>query len=185
MQSCVVHLVRNSLRCASKAHWSKITADLKAVYTSSTVLAAEAHFAQFTETWRIKCPAMVAMWERSWAEFIPFLDFPPEIEKLICTKNGVESLNARFRAAARRTVATRQIRTTAGGLPGCSQLKFGGHDDGEVSASWSTRSRRVQPDLLPITAIGRTPHSSPVAARPAPGWATIGDGRALVGQGEG
>ncbi len=102
VQSCVVHLVRNSLRYASKAHWSKITADLKAVYTSSTVPAAEARFAEFAETWRGKYPAMVAMWERAWPEFVPFLDFPPEIRKLIYTTNGIESLNARFRQAVRR-----------------------------------------------------------------------------------
>jgi putative transposase len=98
----VVHLVRNSLRYASKAHWGKISADLKAVYTSSTLPAAEARFAEFADNWRQKYPAMVAMWERSWNEFIPFLDFPIEIRKLIYTTNGIESLNARFRQAVRR-----------------------------------------------------------------------------------
>jgi putative transposase len=102
VQSCVVHLVRNSLRYASKAHWAKITVDLKAVYTSATVSAAEARFAEFAETWRAKYPAMVAMWERAWPEFVPFLDFPPEIRRLIYTTNGIESLNARFRVAVRR-----------------------------------------------------------------------------------
>ena len=102
VQTCVVHLVRNSLRYASKAHWGKISADLKAVYTSSTLPAAEARFAEFADNWRQKYPAMVAMWERSWNEFIPFLDFPLEIRKLIYTTNGIESLNARFRQAVRR-----------------------------------------------------------------------------------
>jgi putative transposase len=45
---------------------------------------------------------MIAMWERSWAEFVPFLDFPLEIRKLIYTTNGIESLNSRFRQAVRR-----------------------------------------------------------------------------------
>ena len=45
---------------------------------------------------------MIGMWERSWTEFTPFLDFPVEIRKLIYTTNGIESLNARFRAAVRR-----------------------------------------------------------------------------------
>lgn len=102
VQSCVVHLVRNSLRYASKTHWAKITADLKTVYTSATVSAAEARFEEFAETWRAKYPAMVAMWERAWPEFVPFLDFPPEIRRLIYTTNGIESLNARFRVAVRR-----------------------------------------------------------------------------------
>ena len=47
-------------------------------------------------------PALVAMWERSWAEFVPFLDFPIEIRRLIYTTNGIESLNSRFRQATRR-----------------------------------------------------------------------------------
>ena len=102
IQTCVVHLVRNSLRYASKADWSKITAALKTVYTAPTVTAAEARFAEFAETWRGKYPAMIAMWERSWTEFVPFLDFPTEIRTLIYTTNGIESLNSRFRQAARR-----------------------------------------------------------------------------------
>jgi putative transposase len=102
VQSCVVHLVRNSLRYAGKQHWAKISADLKKVYTAPTTAAAEAAFEDFAATWRPKFPAMVAMWERSWTEFVPFLDFPPEIRKLIYTTNGIESLNARFRAAVRR-----------------------------------------------------------------------------------
>jgi putative transposase len=44
---------------------------------------------------------MVAVWERSWTEFVPFLDFPVELRKLVYTTNSIESLNARFRKAAR------------------------------------------------------------------------------------
>jgi len=75
VQTCVVHLVRNSLRYASKADWGKITAELKGVYHAATVAAAEQRFAEFAGTWRDKYPAMIAMWERSWPEFVPFLDF--------------------------------------------------------------------------------------------------------------
>jgi len=102
VQSCVVHLVRNSLRYVPKQHWAKVSAGLKEVYTSPTVAAAEARFADFAATWRPKYPAMIATWERAWPEFVPFLDFPVEIRKLIYTTNGIESLNARFRQAARR-----------------------------------------------------------------------------------
>jgi putative transposase len=102
VQTCVVHLVRNSLRYASKADWSKITPGLRAVYTAPTVAAAEANFETFAEAWRGKYPAMIGMWERAWNEFVPFLDFPVEIRKLIYTTNGIESLNARFRQAVRR-----------------------------------------------------------------------------------
>jgi transposase-like protein len=75
VQTCVVHLVRNSLRYASQADWGKITAGLKTVYQAPTVDAAQTRFADFAEVWRPKYPAMIAMWERSWQEFVPFLDF--------------------------------------------------------------------------------------------------------------
>lgn len=102
VQTCVVHLVRNSLRYSSKADWARITAGLKVIYTAPTVDAAQARFDEFAGSWRTKYPAMVAMWERAWGEFIPFLDFPAPIRKLIYTTNGIESLNARFRQAVRR-----------------------------------------------------------------------------------
>lgn len=102
VQTCVVHLVRNSLRYASKKHWSAITAGLRTVYTAATVAEAEARFAEFAQTWRPTYPAMIAVWERSWPEFVPFLDFPVEIRTLIYTTNGIESLNSRFRQAVRR-----------------------------------------------------------------------------------
>ena len=93
VQTCVVHLVRNSLRYASKADWAKITAALKSVYTASTLEAAEDAFTTFAHTWEGKYPAMVAMWRRSWPEFTPFLDFPIEIRKLIYTTNGIVILS--------------------------------------------------------------------------------------------
>jgi len=102
VQACVVHLVRNSLRYASKKDWGAVTAGLKTVYTAATVAAAEAELAEFADRWRDRYPAMIAMWERSWNEFIPFMAFPAEIRKLIYSTNGIESLNARFRAAVRR-----------------------------------------------------------------------------------
>jgi putative transposase len=80
---------------ASKKDWSAVTAGPKPVYTAPTVAAAEARFAEFTEAWRERYTAMVAMWERSWSEFVPFLDFPVEIRKLIYTIYCIESLNAR------------------------------------------------------------------------------------------
>lgn len=59
-------------------------------------------FEDFAEQWEPKYPAMIGMWRRSWNEFVPFLDFPPDVRRLIYTTNGIESLNARFRAATRR-----------------------------------------------------------------------------------
>ena len=101
VQTCVVHLVRNSLRYASKKHWGQITRGLRQIYTAPTVPAAEAKFEEFASEWRAKYPAMIASWERSWPEFVPFLEFPAELRHIVYTTNSIESLNARFRRSVR------------------------------------------------------------------------------------
>lgn len=101
VQTCVVHLVRNSLRYASKRHWPQITKAMRQIYTAPTVPAAEEAFSVFAEQWRDKYPAMIKSWENSWEEFMPFLEFPAELRKIIYTTNSIESLNARFRRAVR------------------------------------------------------------------------------------
>jgi putative transposase len=100
VQGCAVHLVRNTLRYASRAHWSAITKALRTVYTAPTVGAAEARFAEFADEWGGKYPAIIRLWRSSWEQFTLFLAFPPEIRKIIYTTNAVESLNARFRQAS-------------------------------------------------------------------------------------
>ena len=102
VQGCVVHLVRATLRYASKAHWGAITKALRTVYTAPTADAAEARFAEFEAVWGARYPAIIRLWHSSWEQFTPFLAFPPEIRKTIYTTNAVESLNARFRQATRR-----------------------------------------------------------------------------------
>lgn len=101
VQTCVVHLVRNSLRYASKRYWGQITRQLRTIYEAPTVAAAEERFKEFSEEWRDTYPAMISSWENSWEEFVPFLEFPLELRKIVYTTNSIESLNARFRRAVR------------------------------------------------------------------------------------
>lgn len=101
VQLCVVHLVRSALRYTSKKYWGAVCRDLREIYTAPTLQAAEERFVEFCDTWKTRCPAMIAVWERSWVEFVPFLDFPVELRRLVYTTNAIESLNARFRKAAR------------------------------------------------------------------------------------
>jgi transposase-like protein len=101
VQTCVVHMVRNSLRYASKKHWSRITAAMREIYTAPTVEAAESRFADFAADWEALYPAMINGWRSVWNEFVPFLEFPPELRKVVYTTNAIESLNARFRRAVR------------------------------------------------------------------------------------
>ena len=100
-QTCIVHLLRNSFRYASKRDWAAIAKDLKPVYAAASEIEALDRFAEFSGTWEGKYPAIVKLWESAWAEFVPFLRFDKEIRTLICTTNAIESLNARFRRSVK------------------------------------------------------------------------------------
>jgi transposase-like protein len=100
-QTCVIHLLRNSFRYASKRDWAAIAKDLKPVYTAASEAAALDAFAAFGETWEARYPAIIKLWENAWAEFVPFLAFDREIRTVICTTNAIESLNARFRRSVK------------------------------------------------------------------------------------
>lgn len=101
VQTCVVHLVRASLKLVSKKHWGQVTKEMRAIYSSSTSAEAEARFAEFSDTWKAQYPAMISTWENAWNEFVPFLEFPAELRQVVYTTNAIESLNARFRRAIR------------------------------------------------------------------------------------
>ena len=100
-QTCVVHLMRASFRYAARQDWDKISRALKPIYTAATAAAAEDRFLEFQEAWGAKYPAIVRLWENSWAEFVPFLQFDTEIRRVVCTTNAIESVNARIRKAVR------------------------------------------------------------------------------------
>jgi transposase-like protein len=101
VQTCIVHLLRNSFRYAGRQHWSAIAAALKPVYTAATEPAAKERFVEFVEAWGVRYPAIVRLWEAAWAEFVPFLAFDTEIRRIICTTNAIESVNARIRRAVK------------------------------------------------------------------------------------
>jgi transposase-like protein len=101
VQTCVVHLLRNSFRYAARQDWDKVAKALKPVYTASSEDAATERFLEFQEAWGRKYPAIIKLWENAWAEFVPFLSFDVEIRKVICSTNAIESVNARIRKAVR------------------------------------------------------------------------------------
>ncbi|MGI5185538.1 IS256 family transposase [Dactylosporangium sp. CA-152071] len=99
VQTCIVHLLRNSFKYASRKDWTAIAAALKPVYTAPSEQAALDRFAEFAAAWEQKYPAIVRLWTNAWAEMVPFLAFHTDIRSIICTTNAIESLNARFRRA--------------------------------------------------------------------------------------
>jgi len=101
VQTCIIHLLRNSFRYASKRNWPEIADNLKPVYQAPNVEAAGRAFEEFAEKWGKPYPAMIRLWRNAWTEFVPFLDYDLEIRKVLCSTNAIESLNARFRRAVR------------------------------------------------------------------------------------
>jgi transposase-like protein len=100
-QTCIIHLLRASFGYAARQHWDAIAKALKPVYTAPTQAAAEERFLEFAEAWGERYPAIVRLWENSWAEFVPFLQFDTEIRRVVCSTNAIESVNARIRKAVR------------------------------------------------------------------------------------
>ena len=101
VQACVVHLIRASFRYASRRDWPELAKDLKPIYTAATEAAALERLAEFAGRWETKYPAIVKVWESSWAEFVPFLSFAPDVRQVIYTTNAIESVNARIRKAVK------------------------------------------------------------------------------------
>ena len=100
-QTCVLHLIRNSFRFASKRDWPALAKDLRPVYTAVNEADAAARLAEFDDKWGERYPAIKNLWDNAWEEFVPFLDYSPEIRRVIYSTNAIESLNARFRRATR------------------------------------------------------------------------------------
>jgi transposase-like protein len=101
VQTCVIHLIRNTFRYSARQDWDTMAKDLRPVYTAVNADQAAARMDDFADKWQAKYPAAVNLWRSAWSEFIPFLDYDVEIRKIICTTNAIESLNARYRRAVR------------------------------------------------------------------------------------
>jgi putative transposase len=101
VQTCVIHLIRNTFRLASRRDWDALKRDLKPIYTAVNAGAARAALDELAEKWGQRYPAIIRLWQNAWDEFIPFLDYDVEIRKVICSTNAIESLNARYRRAVK------------------------------------------------------------------------------------
>lgn len=98
VQTCTVHLIRASMRFVSYKDRKKVAAGLRPIYTASSVEAAEAALDEFADSDLGKrYPAAVATWISAWERFIPFLEFPPDVRRVIYTTNAIESLNYQLR----------------------------------------------------------------------------------------
>ena len=98
LQTCIVHLIRNSLDYASWKDRKTLAAAIKPIYTAANAEAAQGELDAFEHgPWGQKFPTVVASWRRAWSHVIPFFAFPPQIRRVIYTTNAIESINARLR----------------------------------------------------------------------------------------
>lgn len=98
LQTCIVHLIRNSLDFASWKDRKALAAAIKPIYTAVNAEAAQAELEAFAAgPWGQKFPTVVSAWRRAWERVIPFFAFPPEVRRVIYTTNAIESVNARLR----------------------------------------------------------------------------------------
>ncbi len=98
IQTCIVHLIRNSTTLASWKDRKELAAALKPVYHAANADAAEVALDAFEAgPWGAKFPTVPAMWRRQWQQVIPFFAYPPEVRTIIYTTNAIESLHMRLR----------------------------------------------------------------------------------------
>jgi putative transposase len=136
VQTCIIHLIRNTFRLASRRDWDRLKRDVKLIYTAPNEAAARAGLDELTEAWGARYPAIIRLWENAWTEFIPFLDYDLEIRTVICSTNAIESLNARYR----RAVKARGHFPTEQAAMKCLYLVTRSLDPtGKGQARWTTR----------------------------------------------
>ena len=97
VQTCVVHLIRASMRFVGYGDRKAVAAALRPIYTAVDAQDAHGKLEAFAATWAAKYPHTVATWEAAWERFTPFLAFPPELRRVIYTTNSIESLNYQLR----------------------------------------------------------------------------------------
>lgn len=98
VQTCIVHLIRNSLHYASWKDRKTVATALRPIYTAVSAEAAQAALEAFAAgPWGAKYPTIAQSWERAWSHVIPFFAFPPAVRRVIYTTNAIESLNMQLR----------------------------------------------------------------------------------------
>lgn len=102
VQTCIVHLLRNSMDFVSWKDRKPLASALKGIYRAVDAKAAEEALTAFEDSvWGRRYPAIGQSWRRAWSEVIPFFAFPDEVRRIVYTTNAIEALNAQLRRAVR------------------------------------------------------------------------------------
>ena len=174
VQTCIIHLIRNTFRLASRRDWDAIKRDVKPIYTAVNAAAARAAFDELAEKWGQRYPAIIRLWDNAWDEFIPFLDYDVEIRTR-------DLLDERDRVAQRPLPASGQGPRALPDRAGRAEVPLPGHpitgpdrarpgtmDDALEASPQRVRDHLRRPlpgrrDLL-TEQCGNTVSDSPVAA---------------------
>ena len=97
VQTCVIHLIRASMKYVSWKERKKAVAAMRPIYTAVNEAAAKSALENLRRDFGKKSPGMVAAWDRAWDQFIPFLEFDSAIRKVVYTTNAIESVNFQLR----------------------------------------------------------------------------------------
>jgi putative transposase len=101
VQTCIVHLIRRSLRYVPRREFDKVARDLKPIYTAVDADEAQKALERFDELWGERFPPITQAWLDSWEHVTPFLAFGPEVRRVIYTTNAIEALNRQLRKAVK------------------------------------------------------------------------------------
>jgi putative transposase len=99
VQTCIVHLIRHSLRYVPRREREQVARDLRPIYTATNADSALQALEAFDERWGKRFPPITKSWTDAWEQVIPFLAFPPEVRRVIYTTNAIEALNRQLRKA--------------------------------------------------------------------------------------
>jgi putative transposase len=101
VQTCIVHLIRASLRYVPRRDYEQVTKDLRPIYTAIDADHARQALDAFEQKWGQRLPPVVQAWRDAWDHVIPFMAFPPEVRRVIYTTNAIEALNRQLRKAVK------------------------------------------------------------------------------------
>ena len=101
VQTCIVHMIRNSTRMVSWANRKAIIKDLRKIYSAPTESAALEALTAFEDIWSDRYPSVAKSWRDNWTRISPFFEFAPEIRRAVYTTNAMEAVNRQLRKATK------------------------------------------------------------------------------------
>ena len=178
VQTCIIHLIRNTFRLTSRKYWDEIKRDVKPIYTAVNATAARSAFDELAEKWGQRYPAVIRLWDNAWNEFIPFLDYDVEIRRVICSTNAIEIAQCPLPAGDQGTRAL-SLRAGRAEMPvsgdpisGPDRCRQGTMDDAVEASAQRVRDHLRRPipgsrNLLMETAGNTVNEIVPLAASPS------------------